>query len=154
MPADHRQKMSMVVAVESGLQWLYVHDAGALETTPRFQRRRKSSADTTHGTGLARDGARRRAECLSVADGWLRRGGGERRQETRSFLGMGEASRCIYVEEGREGARGMREEAGEERNKRKKEQDNCVGRPRSDLGSSRPEEGILVGCQSQGGGTR
>jgi hypothetical protein len=59
---------------------------------------------------------------------------GRRREETRneSFWGMGEAFRCIYVEEGREwreGARGKREEAGEERNKRKKDQDNVLAGP-------------------------
>lgn len=42
---------SMAVAVGGGLQWLYVHDAGALEKTPRFQRGRKCSAeqDTQYG---------------------------------------------------------------------------------------------------------
>lgn len=117
MPADQRQNMSMVVAVESGLQWLYVHDAGALETTPRFQQRQKSSADTTHGTGLARDGARRRAECLSVADGWLRRGGGERKRETRVSGGW-ERRSDVYT--WRRGGSGGRGQEGREKKQEKK----------------------------------
>lgn len=73
---------------------------------------------------------------------------------------MGEAFGSIYLEEGREGREGggkeeeRRSRRRKEQDKRKRDQDNCVGRPRSDLSSSRPEEGILVGCQSQGGGTK